>query len=110
MKHNYKQVDLFGQVVPGKPSLPINYKPVRPDHFQVSQIYVAQGSFSTPELRRFAEGICHLYPMAKVAECLDTPHNHIELGALDAPSLHQLGKRTIVFRELKTAQCVSAKK
>ena len=100
MKHN--QMDLFGEAVPS-PSLPTDYEPVRPDHFQPSRIYLARGSLATPERRRFVEGICRLYPEVEVRECLDTPHNRIELDESDALALHQAGKQTLVFGELKTA-------
>jgi hypothetical protein len=65
MNHNRR--DLFGDVV-FRPSLPANYAPVCPDHFQVSRIYLARGSVATPERRRFVEGICSLYPDAQVEE------------------------------------------
>ena len=80
-----------------------NYELTCPDHVSVSQIYLAKGSISTPERRHFVERICCLYPEAKVNECLDTPHNRIELNENDALALHQAGKRTLVFGELKTA-------
>lgn len=102
MKHNHHQTDLFGEALV-KPSLPVDYEPVRPDHFKVFQIYLARGSVATPERRQFVERICRLYPEAQVRECLDTPHNRIELDEADALALHQLGKRTLVFGELKTA-------
>lgn len=97
---NHNQMDLFGEA---KPSLPTDYDPVRPDHFQVSQIYLARGSVATPERRRFVEGICRLYSDAQIKECLDTPHNRIELDESDALGLHRLGKKTLVFGELKAA-------
>ena len=49
------------------------------------------------------ERICHLYPEAEVKECLDIPHNRIELNETDTLALHRAGKRTLVFGELKTA-------
>jgi hypothetical protein len=73
-------------------TLPVNDKPVRPDYFQVSRIYLAKGSLDTPERRIFVEGICRLFPEAKIEECLDTPHNRIELNETDVLALHRTGK------------------
>ncbi len=97
-----RQKDLFGGTA-FLPSLPLDYEPVRPDHFRVSQIYLARGSITTPERERFVERICRLYPEAAIKECLDTPHNRIELDGTEAIALHRLGKQTLVFGELKTA-------
>lgn len=99
--HHYQR-DLFGATV-FSPSLPTDYEPVRAAHFQVSQIFLAKGSMATPERRRFVERICRLYSEAQVEECLDTPHNHIELGGQDALGLHRAGKQALVFGELKAA-------
>ena len=96
------QRDLFGTTVFSL-SLPRDYEPVRPAYFQVSRIFLAKGSVATPERRRFVERVCRLYPEAQVEECLDTPHNRIELGERDALGLHQAGKQTLVFGELNTA-------
>lgn len=102
MKHNREQMDLFGETFPAF-SLPTDYEPARPDYVEVSQIYLTRGSISTPERRRFVERICRLYPEVEVRECLDTPHNRIELNEADAFALHRAGKQTLVFGELKTA-------
>ncbi len=99
---NRYQRDLFGAAV-FSPSLPTDYEPIRPDHFQVSRICLAKGSVATPERRWFVERICRLYPEAQVEERLDTPHNRIELAQRDALSLHQAGKCTLVFGEPRTA-------
>ncbi len=96
------QRDLFGATVVS-PALPSDYEPARPAHFQVADIYLAKGSIATPERRRFVESICRLYPEARVEERPDTPHNRIGLGERDALGLHQVGKQTLVFGELKTA-------
>ncbi|MDK1032156.1 MAG: hypothetical protein QGD94_09130 [Planctomycetia bacterium] len=84
-------------------SLPTDYEPVRPRHFDVKRIYLAKGSLSTPQRRQFVENICRLYPDAERIECLETPHNRIDLGTRDAIALHRLGKRTLVFGELGSA-------
>jgi spore photoproduct lyase len=84
-------------------SLPAEYEPVRSDFFDVSQIYLAKGSVSTPERRNFVERICRLYPSAQIKECLQTSHNHIELNEADPLALHMLGKKTLVFGELISA-------
>lgn len=102
MEHIYSQRDLFGETISG-PELPADYEPVRPDHLQVSRIYLVRGSVATLERRRFVERICSLYPEVEVEECSDTPHNRIRLDESDALGLHQLGKHTLVFGELKTA-------
>jgi spore photoproduct lyase len=96
------QRDLFGEAKYG-PSLPVDCQPFRPANFEVFQIYLTRGSLATPERRRFVEGICRLYPDARVSECRDTPHNRIELDEADSIGTHRLGKHTLVFGELKTA-------
>jgi len=95
-------MNLFGETA-SRFFLPMDYDPVRPDYVEVSQIYLAKGSVSTPERRRFVERICRLYPEATVKECPNTPHNRIELSETDALTLHRVGKQTLVFGELKTA-------
>ncbi len=84
-------------------SLPRDYAPVRPAHFEVARIILAKGSISNPERKRFVERICGLYPEAHVEERLDTPHNR--LGPVDRDPLrsHRAGKRTLVFGELQSA-------
>jgi len=102
MKRNSNQTNLFSESLP-RFSLPTDYEPARPDNVEVSQIYLARGSISTPERQQFVERICQIYPEAEVRECLDTPHNRIELNETDTLSLHLAGKQTLVFGELKTA-------
>jgi len=102
MKNNISQGNLFGENQQ-RFFLPTDYEPVRPDHMEVSKIYLAKGSISTPERRQFVERICCLYPEAEVNERLDTPHNRIELNETGALTLHQAGKKTLVFGELKSA-------
>ncbi len=99
---NTGQVNLFGLSLQ-KSRLPVDYEPARPEYLTISQIYLARGSLSTPERRRFIERICRLYPEAEIKECLDTPHNRIELNKNDVLALHRIGKRTLVFGELKSA-------
>ena len=84
-------------------SLPRDYTPVRPAHFEVASIILAKGSIATPERRRFVERICDLYPQAHVGERLDTPHNQLSLGDRDPLRLHRVGKHTLVFGELQSA-------
>jgi spore photoproduct lyase len=102
MNSNPKQISLFSENL-GRFSLPADYQPARPDYVEVSQIYLAKGSISTPERKQFVERICCLYHEAEVKECPDIPHNRIELSETDALALHRAGKRTLVFGELKTA-------
>jgi len=102
MNSNHSQINLFGESQQ-RFRLPVDYEPTRPDYMNVSQIYLARGSVSTLERRQFVERICRIYPEAEVKECLDTPHNRIELNENDAFALHRAGKRTLVFGELKTA-------
>jgi spore photoproduct lyase len=94
--------NLLGQGVLAA-SLPCDYEPVRPAHFEVERICLAKGSITAPERKRFVERICRLYPETQVEECLDTPHNRIGLTEQDALSVHQVGKCTLVFGELKSA-------
>jgi hypothetical protein len=63
--HNDEQLDLIQQRVFSL-SLPREYEPVPPAHFQPSQIYLAKGSMATPERRRFVERICSLYPEVRI--------------------------------------------
>lgn len=100
MKNNKHQMSLFKK---STSNLPINYQPVRPDYFQVSHIYLAKGSMSTPERRAFVKKICSLYPKAKITECFDIPHNRIELKETNFLAMHKSGKKTLVFGELKSA-------
>jgi len=75
----------------------------RGEHLQFDRIILAKGSASSPDRRRLVDSIVALYPEAKVEERLDTPHNQIDLGIVDPLKLHEAGKRTLVFGELKTA-------
>lgn len=109
MKNNLNQMDLFGEAGP-RFSLPTECKPIRPDYVDVSRIYLTKGSISTPERRRFVEGICQLYSGVKVIERLDIPHNRVELNETDTLTLYLAGKRTLVFGELKTAVRFSQEK
>jgi spore photoproduct lyase len=84
-------------------SLPTDYQPVRPEGFDVTRIILAKGSQSTPERRRFVEGICALYPSAEIVERPDLPHNRVDLGTGDSLTLHREGKRTLVFGEHRSA-------
>jgi spore photoproduct lyase len=102
MKSKPTQADLFDEELPAL-SLPTDYDTVRPDYMEVSQIYLTRGSISTPERRQFVERIIRIFPEVKVIECLDTPHNRIELNEADAIALHKIGKKTLVFGELKNA-------
>jgi len=99
--------NLFGD---GLHSLPFNCYPIRPDHFNVSQIYLAKGSISTPERSQFVQRIIDLYPEAEVVKCTDTPHNRIVINETDALVLQQKGKQTLVFGELNDAVRFSEEK
>jgi len=83
--------------------LPDDCAQARPAHFDVQRIFFAKGSLATPDRRRFVERIVALYPRAEVHERLDTPHNRIDLDESDPLRLHQAGKRTLAFGELKSA-------
>jgi len=97
-----EQLDLLGQRE-FTVSLPRDYEPVRPAHFEVASIILAKGSTNTPERKRFVERICDLYPEARVEERLDTPHSQLSLGDRDPLRLHRVGKHTLVFGELQSA-------
>jgi DNA repair photolyase len=77
--------------------LPLDHCPTRPPNFNVGRIILAKGSVATAERRRFVEAICGVYPEAEVVECLDVSHNRIDLGEGSPASLHEEGKRTLVF-------------
>jgi spore photoproduct lyase len=102
LKYSTNQKNLFGESL-SKYTLPQDYYPVRPPHFDVSRIFLAKGSTSTPERRQFVENICHLYPEVEVNQYPDTPHNRIEINETDMLSRHRTGKQTLVFGELKSA-------
>ncbi len=97
-----EQLRLMGQRQPTV-SLPRDYTPVRPAHFEVASITLAKGSMATPERKRFVERICDPYPEVHVEERLDTPHNQLSLGGRDPLRLHRVGKHTLVFGELQSA-------
>jgi len=97
-----EQLDLLGQRE-FTVSLPRDYEPARPAHFEVASIILAKGSITTPERKRFVERICGLYSEARVEERLDTPHNQLSLGDRDPLRLHRVGKHTLVFGELQSA-------
>ncbi|MEK6705430.1 MAG: spore photoproduct lyase family protein [Bdellovibrionota bacterium] len=102
VKDNVNQRNLFDEFIPGY-ALPVDYEPVRPNHFDVARIYLAKGSTSTPERRQFVERICCLYPGVEVKERPDTPHNRVDLEERDFLTLHNAGKKALVFGELKSA-------
>ncbi|MBN2238235.1 MAG: hypothetical protein JW712_00545 [Dehalococcoidales bacterium] len=102
MKENGQQYRLFDEHNTLF-SLPADYEPFRPDHLRVSRIYLTGGSTSTPERRHFVERICALYPEVPVIDRTGIPHNQIKLDETDELALHQAGKHTLVFGELKTA-------
>jgi len=99
---DFERPSLFDQRELGL-SLPRDYEPIRPAHFEVARIILAKGSIATPERRRFVEHICDLYPEAPVEERCDTPHNQLNFGVEEPLRLHQTGKRTLVFGELGSA-------
>ena len=84
-------------------SLPSSYRPARPRNLKVERIFLAKGSLTTAERRNFVQGICALYPEAEVTECLDTPHNRIDLNQTDLLPRFRRGKRTLVFGEHQSA-------
>lgn len=100
MRKDSVQANLFGN---GSISLPSDYEPTRSAYLKVSQIYLAKGSISTAERKWYVERIIEVFPEAQVIECLDTPHNRIDLNETDALALHRRGKQTLVFGELKNA-------
>src|SRR3990170_2580164 len=79
---------LFGGAV-FQPSLPQQYEPARPAHFEVERICLTRGSIATRERQRFVERICAVYPEAPVEMRLDTPHNQLRLNGRDPLALHQ---------------------
>jgi len=101
--------DLFG-AAEFRSSLPQQYEPVRPAHFDVERIYVTKGSIATRERKQFVERILALYPEAPVEMRLDTPHNQLRLDGRDPLGLHQTGKHTLVFGELQSAVRFSEEK
>lgn len=101
MNKNFSQLGLFSNNKQNV-TLPVDYEPVRPAHLNISQIFLAKGSTSTPERRKFVERICSLYPEAEIIEYPYIPHNRIELNEKDNLEMHQVGKRTLVFGELKS--------
>ena len=97
-----EEMNLFSQQA-HTVSLPLDYRPIRPSHFDINRIIVAKGSVATSDRRCFVERICALYPEVSVEERLDTAHNQLNLGFEEPLRLHQAGKRTLVFGELGSA-------
>ncbi|MHC4714853.1 MAG: SPL family radical SAM protein [Planctomycetota bacterium] len=95
------QSELNSREACGEYRIPHGHFPRRPAHFAVERIYLSKGSLATEARRLFVERICRLYPAADLIECLDTPHNRIDLGESDAPKRHSKGKRTLVFGALR---------
>ena len=93
---------LFEQLA-DTPKLPDGCQPARPKHLEVNRIFLAKGSFSTPERRRFVERICALYPEVRVTSCPEVSHNRLDLGEKEPLALHQAGKQALVFGELASA-------
>ena len=85
------------------PTLPLDYQPLRPAHFEVERIVLTRGSISTLQRKRFVENICNVYSGVRVEERLDTAHNQLNLGNYEPLGLHQTGKHTLVFGELGSA-------
>jgi len=85
------------------PTLPQDYQPLRPAHFDVERIILTRGSINSPERKRFVEHACDVYPEVQVEERLDTAHNQLNLGGQEPLRLHQTGKRTLVVGELGSA-------
>ncbi len=82
-------------------SLPVDFTPCAPEHLDVQRIVLARGSTSSPEREAFVRKVCGAFPGVTVEERLNTPHNGIDLGERDPLRLHQRGKNTLVFGELK---------
>jgi hypothetical protein len=78
---------------------------VRPDYFDVFQIYLAAGSVSTPERKNFVERICCLYPEAKITKYLVTtvPLNRLTLGGICSYKAAQ----TLMERKAGTGNAIS---
>jgi DNA repair photolyase len=91
-------LDLFRPATPYP--LPSDHEPRRPRHFSVERIFLAKGSATTEERKRFVELICCLYPEAEIIECPEVSHNRIDLSEPDALKRHYKGKHTLVFGEL----------
>lgn len=80
-----------------------DYEPVAPVGLRFDRIHLAPGSLDTPERQRFVRRTCGLYPEAQITQCLDIPHNRVDLGEDDPLVRHRTGKRTLVFGEHKSA-------
>ncbi|MFC1737010.1 spore photoproduct lyase family protein, partial [Candidatus Hydrogenedentota bacterium] len=100
-----QQLDLFGSNTESV-ALPTDYSRFQPYHFHVERIILTKGSVSTPEQEVFVRRICDAYPDVSVEEMLDIPHNRVELGEEDPVKLHEMGRRTLVFGELKPKSAV----
>ncbi len=94
--------DLF-HMSPPPAALPTDYRPERPLDFDVDRVFLAKGSISMPERKKFVERICALYPKALVTDRTGISHNRIDLGQSTPIALHREGKRTLVFGELTSA-------
>lgn len=97
-----EKTDLFDFPLDRYP-LPSGFAPRPIEHFEVCRIILAKGSLDTSQRECFVRSICAAYPDAEIQEHLDTPHNRIDLKETNPLSLHQKGKRTLLFGELKNA-------
>ena len=79
------------------------YRPRKANGFCPSQIVLAKGSNTTATRRRLAEKTCEAYPEAEVIEDFGTPHNRVNLEQSDPLLLSEVGKRTLVLAEHKSA-------
>ena len=93
---SYKQSSFFDSTIPSI-CLPNDYKPIRPDFFDVDRIFLTKGSLDSEERKFFVERICSLYPKAEIIYALDLSHNRIQLPKSDTLEFHAEGKKTLVF-------------
>lgn len=97
-----RNYDLFGHKSSNE-WLPEDYRPMKPEHFDVERIFLAKGSLSPEPRRLFVSGICGLFPDAEIIDVTGTPHNKIDLGEDNHKQRHLKGKKTLVFGEHASA-------
>lgn len=101
---NGRQQDLFVQSPLA--ALPVGYKAMRPEHFQVERIFLAKGCLDTAEREAFVRRVCNVYAEVPVSESLDTPHDQVDAGGQDDLKRQTRGKRTLVIGELNPKSAV----
>lgn len=86
------------------------YVPRAVRHFGPARIVLTRGCDADASRRRFVEAICRAYPAAEIVDRSTISHSQVDLGVSDPLLRHQVGKRTLVLGEHKSAVRFSQEK